>query len=470
MPHGPSNRIALCGVSLLLALLFRTSSEAEQVLLSGADGRPVLRFGADEQFRPLEHHSRLIWYTPDYGPAESGPPVDCVRFRERVWLLWEPDVDWQLGLRLAHRNWYYLSRPGPNNYKRGTWRFPDEVIVDNLQFTWGRPERSGPFVRVGRFDLTEGGAPVFGNGLIIADGTSLDGGRSSYFDGVLGGWRSEDKADQLRVGLFYLDWKDRTLVINDVQRALLPGNCTVALVEWRHRVSESLTVAPYLFEDAVSDHQARKENGHIGVAGLRFSGVLAPGLDYSADFARQFGHYQAGVVAGPLLDCEGAFADLRLNRRLPDWAGTALTLRAEYTWFSGDDPRSTGSYEGWHPLFALNMPLFREECYYTLNKGLWTNLHHLQLQLEAVLRKGDPRSNQAGRLSLVPGWTSLWADRHAGSPGGGSHYGEMPSLFFDWQSTRWLKLTLLGGALIPGDYYRGGGLGEWLRAELLFTY
>jgi hypothetical protein len=211
------------------------------------------------------------------------------------------------------------------------------------------------------------------------------------------------------------------------------------------------------------------------VPGLRLFGDLHPLLGYSVEYARQWGQYQAGDPSGEMQEMAGYMLDLRLDVRTPEDTALNPVFKLQYTVFSGDDPNSHERYEGWHPLFADNVALFRDECYYTINNGNWTNLHQYRVACEMVLRAGNSRAGNAGRLTVTPAWSSLHADCGANTTsgngsGGGSHIGEAPSFAVDYQVKSWWTASLMGAYFIPGSYYQDGKPGEWIRLMMTFTY
>ncbi len=458
-----------------LAFLAGAPLWAGQVLKLDDDGKRTFEVGADEQFR-MERYSRNVYLGPDHLAADDGPAYEYLRMRDRVWgkLTLSPDV--VVFGRLAHRWQYFSSRAGNNNIRNQnsarttTWRFPEEVVVDNLYLNLDKIAGSNWSLRLGRFDLTEGpkSDPVFGNGMILRDGTPRDGGRTNYFDGALATWKG--KKDTVRLTGLHSSYKDEFPVINDQSRALNRGGAWLAGGSWTHEFAKSFKTELYYFHADINDKAGEAENARLEVPGIRVFGDLHPQVSYSLEYAREFGHYQGGTAGGAMQDAAGEMVDARLNLKAPEGTLFAPVFKLEYTQFSGNDKGTAGRYEGWHPLFADNAVLFREECYYVINKGNWTNLHQYRLACELTLRGGDAKNGDAGKVMLTPTWSSLYADRQENGTGGGGHIGELPAVYLDWQVKAWWKVSVSAAGFLPGGYYGDGHPGEWLRLEMTFTF
>ncbi len=467
-------------MTVLVAMAMATSggwAQAGTTIKLDKEGTRKLEIGADEQLR-VENYSRAIMMTggPQYTDANRGPDYQYFRMRERVWgkLTLSPDI-FVYG-RLAHRWQYYTSRPGINNINTvpqgaSTWRFPDEVVLDNLYLNLDKVGGSNWSLRLGRFDLTDGpkNDPVFGNGMLFKDGTGRDGGRTAGMDGILATWKGEK--DTIRLAGLYGTQEDWISPLNDKERVVRRGDTWVGGGAWTHTFAKAFKTEAYFFHFEIKDPLSDRENAQLEVPGLRIFGDLHPLVDYSVEYARQFGTYQNNVVGGPMKQASGFMLDARLNLKTPEGTTWQPVLKLQYTLFSGDHG-GTGGFEGWHPVLG-DGALYREECYYIINgAGRWTNLHQYRASLDMTVLPGDAKRGNVGKLQVAPGWASLHADRGetGGGLGGGTHYGEMPTLFVDYQVTKWWKASLQTAYFIAGDYYKPSRNGAWVRLEMTLTF
>ena len=108
---------------------------------------------------------------------------------------------------------------------------------------------SGWSLRAGRFDLLdEKGKPLFGNGMVLLDGTPRDGGRSLYFDGVLATYRPDNERDTFRLAALYGDSKEWLYAINDQDRSLRRGDTWIGGGSWVHSFCKEFNTELYYYQ------------------------------------------------------------------------------------------------------------------------------------------------------------------------------------------------------------------------------
>lgn len=449
--------------------LLEQAAVADVTVLKDADGKPRLSIGGDTSIR-FEHYTNETYFRNMNLPSSyDGPETEFYRQQTRLWgtLQLAPDVS--LFTRFAQRWQYFWSRPGENNASSATWEWPDEIIIDNLYLNADKIGGTNWSVRAGRMDLVEKDAsgrevPMFGNGMMLFEGTPRDGSRTIYFDGAVASYKGEN--DTLRLFGFYNQYKDRFLVISDQNRRLSAADTGVAGAYWTHRFAKEFNTDLYLFGVNADDDVYEQQNMQMAVPGFRVFGAPHALVDYSVEYARQFGEYQAGVTDGDRLDAYGSLLDARLNVKTPEGTFLQPVFQFEYTWFSGDDPGTTESYEGWCPTFA-QYPIWREELMPTMTSGgNWTNLHQFRL--------GVPLSVVPKKVTVSPFYAYLLADHPGrtmagggGANADGSEIGHMVGGFIDYKITPWWSTSFIVSALFPGDYFDGaaGGVQDWIRLE-----
>jgi hypothetical protein len=442
---------------------------AEHVIKLG--DTQTLTIGADVRAR-LDHYDRDA-YNIDRdafanrraAPFENGPAVQYLRMRERVWgkLELAPDVFFQA--RAVNRWHYYSSRQQTdNNSGKAGYEAPDEVIFDNFYFNWGHIGESDWSVRLGRQDI------VLGNGMVLLEGTPMDAGRTIYFDGVVTTWEPTER-DTVKFLALYDTYKDETVVINDRNRRLRRGDTLVLGTYYTHKFSKAFNADLYYLYVNIDDPELSQDgagrdrlNVAMSVPGIRLFGAPHALFDYSAELAKQFGECTATSGRGANVDRDaemgGWMGDLRLGFKTCDGTPLSPKLNLEYTYMSGDDNTSMQEFEGWHPVFA-EYPIWREELIPNLNRGNWTNLHQPRAEVQLQLAKD---------LKLTTAYAVMIADYQSGGTGGGSHIGDVASLFVDYKVNKYLNFSLQVAEFFPGNYYRDGHNTEWVRFETTITF
>ena len=428
-----------------------------------------LTIGGDEQLR-LEYYDRSALCIEGY--PENGPAMEYVRARERLWMRLDLADNLFAYMRLVHRWQYYSSRPAPgsnNNNAYGTaeyaaWAWPDEVIFDNLFIDYSKIGGTGWSVRLGRQELVDyaTGAPLFGNAMVLLEGTPADTGRTIYFDGAVVRWDGEK--DHVKFFGFYDTYRDQTVVINDRERTLNMGNTGVVGADATHQFSKALNLEAYYMYVDIDD--AVGTPGHFSIAGGRVFGApeqLNEQVDYSLEYAQQFGEFMDTDISGMMVDA-------RLGFTGPKDTPLDPKLSFECTYFSGDKP-STTDYEGWLPVFDA-YPIWREELLPQSYRGAWSNMY--QYRAELKLRKLPVKG-----LTCAAAYAWLQADQPdcsnpgnggQGGFGSGRDIGQLVSAFVDYRVTPWLMFSFQSAAFFPGNHYEDGHNSKWLRFETTFTF
>jgi hypothetical protein len=417
----------------------------------GAEGIDAT-VGADMRLR-LEGFERTVT-DPDMVRTANGPAVDYLRVRTRLWLGVKVQ-DWmKVNARLVNRVQDYSSRPGDNGAGPATWEFPDETIFDQLNLQLLNVASSDWSLTLGRQDLP------LGNGMVFLEGTPADQGRTIYFDGVSAVLKKAN--DTLKLFAFYNSARDRTLVINDQERALRRGDIFTAGAYWTHKFSTALNSDLYYIYADVLDNAATEEaddDAEINTLGFRLFGAPHDQIDYSFEYARQLGPSQVEE-----LDMSNTMIDGRLTFKAPKDTMLSPSVLLQHTYFAGNDPTTVGENEGWDPIFAA-YPIFREELLPTMLRGNWTNLHQSRIE---------------GRVAFTKEWSAavayayLMADHDdlacvAGGGTGGT-FGQLVSAFVDYKPCKYVSFALEVAEFYPGNYWTDADNSTWGRFQTIFTF
>lgn len=441
------------------------------------DEQRSLTLGGDIRFR-LENYDRES-RNLNTDKLPNGPWIHYTRTRERVW------ADLQLGdgmffkARLVNRWQYYWSNQGGNNTDEGdnsagttnVWKFPDEFIFDQFQFGLNNINGSNFSVLAGRQDL------ILGNGMIMAEGTTWDGGRTIYFDGVSANWVQDQdpkkNTDTAKAFAFYNAYKDEAPVINDQNRKLRRGDTGVLGGQWIHQWDANKVVntdAYLLYVDADSSDMENTwpcppfpKSYSVTIPGLRIFGQPHKLVDYSVEAAREFGDYGTGNEQ----DVTGTMIDARLGLALPfgQEEGYKPKFNLEYTYFSGDDKTTSDTFEGWIPVLD-EYPIWREELYMPYGTAWpdfsFTNLHQYRVAYEMfVLPK---------KVKVTAAYAYLRAEQGENGSGCGSNRGHLLTAFVDYTPKPWLSFALETSTLFPGDYYQNGNVAHFVRLQTTIKF
>jgi len=421
----------------------------------GAEGIDAT-VGADMRIR-LEGFERTVvdpemaMPTSDYGPA-----YEYLRVRTRVWLGIKVQ-DWmKFNARLVNRSQYFSSRPGDNGAGPATWEFPDETILDQLNLQLPNIADSDWSLTIGRQDF------FLGNGMVYLEATPYDQGRTIYSDGVSAVMKKA--SDTLKLFAFYNRFQDKTLpVINDQDRRLSRGDIFTAGADWTHTFHKCFSTELYyifanVMENATTDMGDDDADTHT--AGIRLFGAPHDQIDYSLEFAREF-----GTGKEEELDMSNTLVDARLTLKAPKDTKLSPSVLLQYTYFAGDDP-TTPEFEGWDPIFA-NYPIYREELLPIMfgARG-FSNLHQGRIEGRVAITK---------TLSVATAYTYLVADHdNLALPGGrggtGGGFGQLISAFVDYKPCKYVAFALEVAEFYPGSYFTDGDNSTWGRFQTTLTF
>jgi len=416
---------------------------------------PWFKWGADLRFRDeyfnstgLDSHSPLTGTKAD--------ETNWQRIRARWWTTVTPVKDVDLNLRITWEGRHWSAPDGTPTWAK------EQVIFDtlNLKFTnfLGTPLT----MVLGRQDI------ILGDGWLVQDGTALDGSRTAFFDAARFSYAIPDASTV--VDLIFIDNKHRG---DAIVPPLLSFKTNLieqderGLVLWVANRSLPNTEMDgyYIYKDSDSvTGVSGTEDSFIHTFGARIAGDLSDHWKYRAEGATQFGRRNDQYLR--------AFGfNSRLTYLLKDAPNNQF--RVSYEYLSGDDPHTTGTNEGWVPLW-----------------GRWTQ--YSELYGPMISATGEGRASEYSNLHrLAFGWTcnptkklELNADYHllfapqnpkAGTSGfseSGAFRGQLLKFLANYTFTKHLKGHILTEFFFPGNYYRSpeNDIATMLRGELYFTW
>ncbi len=439
----------------ILAFAGFSFAMAEYSIPIGEDN--ALRIGADVRARYEGYTSGVP--TPD-ASKNHRHATEYFRVRTRVHGAMDIGSDMTINLSIANRFHYVTTSPGrPNNNGSSTWEFPDEAYVDAANIVYRN-------LLDGRLSLTAGRQSIgFGNGMIVAEGTPFDQGRSVYFDGLSMKYDYGDGKATMFV--FYDQWKDGSVFINDRNRALRSGNVFTAGIYWTHKAMEELNFdLYYVFNDLDDRHPAVPERAHpadasvsMHTVGARVFGKCFAMMDYGLEAAGQFGRDADGDSLA------ASMADARLAFHLADESSLKPVLGLELTRFSGDDP-GTGRNEGWNPLLS-QCPLWGEELMPIMLNGMWSNLNMAGAKFTCNVAKDCDVALYA---------TDYMADERGAAvggnlqTGGGRHVGLLSGACVTYKFLENFSVQGYLSHFMAGNYFGNGHDSNWFRLELNYKF
>jgi hypothetical protein len=329
-----------------------------------------------------------------------------------------------------------------------------EIVVENLY--------------VEAFDI--GGAPVglrigrqnlfYGDGLIICDGTPLDGSRTLYVNAALLSFAIPQWAVDVFAG-FNHEKEDLLPAIDDEGLQLVETDeCLMGIyaktMPYRGE-SRSFTLEPYFI---IKREREQNWQDRISTIGGRLS-VPGKHTRFRGEAAYQTGHLHhdysvTGDQEAKNISAFGgtAYFDVMLESY---WN---LELGAGYVYLAGDNLKTHGKFEGWNPVLG-RWPRWSELYIYTLipeaGVAYWQNIKFPLLQARLEPYKGftfDARvlwmyANRADPGTCVPPDTEF--DEPASMK-----RGNLYALKFSYRIGRHLSGHLLYEHFSPGGYY------DWL--------
>ncbi|MDX9979950.1 MAG: hypothetical protein RBU25_07855, partial [Lentisphaeria bacterium] len=246
---------------MLAALFLGQAALATGLKLEYTEGK-FLTIGGDMRVRMSSWDRDVVWPEGPPPAVGKGSNVEYVRIRTRLMLgldLWDGA---KLDARFTNRvhnvssHWGDPNDQHPVNGRGGTWKYPDELIVDQLVLTLTDPAGiEGLTLKLGRQDF------ILGNGMVMLEGTPYDQGRSIYFDGLTAKYKTQ--CDVFTVFAFYDEYKDPYVVSDDQDRVLRRGDIFTTGFDWIHTFSEVVKTDLYYIYAKVNDDDTTLSERHF---------------------------------------------------------------------------------------------------------------------------------------------------------------------------------------------------------------
>ena len=310
------------------------------------------------------------------GRPDTPTGMDALRFRLQVWA----------------EAWFTPSFKGHVQFNREKINYDnceickdkgEEIIIENLYVEAFDIGGMPVGLRLGRQNL------FYGDGLVICDGTPLDGSRTLYVNAALLTFAIPQWAVDIFAAANY-EKEDLLPVIDDEHRQLVETDeCLMGIyaktMPYRGE-SRSFTLEPYFI---IKRERAEDWQDRISTIGGRLV-VPMRRTKLRAEAAYQTGHmhhdYEIESEAKNISAFGGtAYFDLMLERY---WD---LNLGAGYVYLAGDNRKTHGKFEGWNPVLG-RWPQWSDLYIYTLTPeygvAYWQNIKFPLLRAKVEPRKG----------------------------------------------------------------------------------
>lgn len=341
----------------------------------------------------------------------------------------------------------------------------DEIVIDSLYIDIKKPFDIPINFRLGRQDFL--GKDMYGEGLLILDGTPGDGSRTFYFNALKATvliaeghsvdivYVSNPKTDQYLPSLHpaYYDRGDAGRLYIDHKKRLAASNERGFWVYGRHKIIDLLNVEPYYIYKKEKEYIGIDEK-YINTFGMRAVFKMS---DFSlrGEIAKQTGKYEKD---GKKISGIGGYIFAGYNfKNCP----LTPTLEAGYVYLSGDN-KDTNKDEGFNPIFS-RAPQWNELLIYTLIPetsgnggpipGYWTNIKAIVTKLKL---------NPLKDLGITLSYQHFWADEKTKITGGtykdmfsnsGKNRGDLWAIIGNYKFNKNLDGMLQIEYFEPGNFY-----------------
>ncbi len=369
------------------------------------------------------------------------------RNRTSLAVTWKPVSALEAGLKLTNEFRTYFA---PLN-KDFTW---NEAFIDQAYARWTFTGPVGGAVTAGRQDI------MLGEGFVMMDGTPLDGSRSSYFDGVRVDAAVSGTA---RLTAFAVDVPriDRHLPVINPKDQLLTDTDTRGWGFYGQIEAAGINLQPYAIH-----RQSDALGAVVSSRTTLLGGRVMAGLPHAVSLVAE-GGWETGSVGAVPRDAVGGHAYAEIGT---GWsAGLPQTVTVRYVYLSGDDPATTGTVEGWDPMFG-RWPKWSESYVYTLTKeggvAYWSNMASVG---------GSVRSTVSPGVEVKLDYQYLTAPQHFAPgrsfPGGtGTTRGNLLGARVSYKLSAIVSGHVVWEHFKPGDYYFAGASEyNWSRVEFMFN-
>lgn len=240
------------------------------------ESAPWIEVGGDFRFRLVYDDARKM-------DCESiGHDRINTRYRARVWTKIKQSDDLEFNIRLMTEPRYY-HRPDSLDEQF----IHNEVLFDRLNFKWKNAFGLPMSVTAGRQDIK------LGSGLLILDGTPLDGGRTKFFDAIrlTYDWQSRDTTVDLIWVDNHGDSAKRIKPFNDRDIDLIEQDERGLIVYISDKSRKKTQLDGYfIYKNDRNRNRSSGTEGNIYTLGTFIKGDISEQWKYQLEFAPQFGH------------------------------------------------------------------------------------------------------------------------------------------------------------------------------------
>jgi hypothetical protein len=429
--------------------LTKTESAADNPVAAGTEShkKPWFSFGYDQRFR------NEIWTNIQDQNAKTKDDKKWNTFRQRLWV----------SIPLGTDNIQLYARFLSQFTKTSTPSIPlnwDEVIFDSLYLSFKKIFLPGLSMKVGRQDMS------FGEGFILMDGSACDGPRTGYFNAVdITYSRKGSKVDLIGI---LNPRQDRFLpIIHNQHKYLNEWDEQAVGIYYRDRNLKKTDLDIYYFlKKEIHDFRTAANpqfnpGGHINTVGMRIIHRFEKGFTATGELALQRGwqHPDTRIQAWSAYGYLKKQFEVRLNPY----------ILGGYWALSGDDPSSSGMYEGWDPLFA-RWPkwggMYPWSQVPEKGIGYWTNIK--MVHAEAGFTPWKPLT-----IKSVLYLNDAFHPYALGKPSifsTGTHRGVIPELLAFYKFSNSITGEFRYEILAPGNFYTGHTTGQFFRFEFNYSF
>jgi hypothetical protein len=425
----------------LLCLAVLPPANAQQQPPKEGTPPPTFEFGFEQRVRNEDWNNIL-----DYS-GRTDDEREQIRYRTRGWFKapLSSDVDVFVGLNQE------------TNQKLGKDNRFDEIIFENAYIDIKKLFVKGLSLRVGRQNLMKG------EGFLMFEGTPGDGSRTIYFNAVdLVYTRKKSKIEL--IGILQPKYDRLFPVIHDQHKPLQDWDQSSLGFYYTDNNHKNMPFeAYYFYTKEVKDYLPAtnpqfQPDRHVSTLGGRTVRQFLHGWSATGEFAVQWGAQHPDVVVhgwGGYTYVKKQFA-----------GGWKPYLQAGWWGFSGDDPNTSGTIEGWDPLYS-RWPKWSELYIYSQvperGVGYWTNSGMWQGEIGVA-----PRKTIAARFTYyhMTAFHPYPGNQNTFGPGTGR--GENVQARVDFMPNKHWKAHVLYESQLPGDFYRVRNTGYFLRFEVSY--
>ncbi len=237
---------------------------------------PWLETGGDFRFRIVYDEARRM------DKEASGHDRVNTRYRARVWTKMKQSDELEFNIRLMTEPRYY-HRPSSRNKQLAY----EEALFDILNMKWKNAFGLPLEITAGRQEI------ILGSGLLIRDGTPLDGGNTKFFDAIRLSydWQSRDTTVDLIWVDNYGDSAKRIKPFNDRDTDFVEQDERGLIVYVSDKSRQKTQVDGYfIYKNDHNRNRSSGTEGNIYTLGTFIKGDISERWKYQLEFAPQFGH------------------------------------------------------------------------------------------------------------------------------------------------------------------------------------